>query len=83
MGTKCTIFLGLIFNFIGAIILAFSFRAAEDTLIIEDIKEEAGPFTLVRYHKWRFRIAIFLIISGFLLQFIGVVGEIYRTLLFK
>jgi len=64
--------IGLVFNFIGAILLAFSFRAISGEGTHTPNEGKTNPFVLVGFDKWRFRIGIWVIAFGFFLQMITV-----------
>jgi len=63
----CTL-IGLAFNLVGTVMVAFTFKKGK----VEAWKETSKEMeSMVQYRRWLFRIGIGLIFIGFLLQFIG------------
>jgi len=63
---------GLVFNFVGAILLAISFKPISNEGTHTSNNGKTSPFVLVGYDKWRFRVGIWIIAFGFFLQLITV-----------
>lgn len=59
---------GLIFNIIGALFLAFSFKATENVGTHENEKGKTTDFALVNFNKCRFNCGILFILIGFIIQ---------------
>jgi len=72
MNDICITSIGLILNFLGAVLLAFSFSASEKQ---GDIIEDSGKkrdFVLCDFHKRLFRVGISIMSIGFLCQLVAV-----------
>ena len=63
---------GLVFNLVGAIMLAFSFTPISNEGTHTSNNGKTSSFVLVGYDKWRFKVGIWVIAFGFFLQLITV-----------
>ncbi len=64
--------IGLILNFIGTILLAFSFSPSEKVGTHTSNNNKTTDFVLANFHKWFFRLGIIIMLGGFLLQLLAV-----------
>ena len=65
------IMLGLILNFIGSFLLAFSFKAGEPIGSQSNDSGQVRDFCLPSFNKIKFRFGIALLCFGFLVQILG------------